>query len=78
MALSKNFTLPEKCKNHWRALRESNIDQTVFIQNCLEVVLFFRGNWRGLLLGRRARGLFRRRQKQDGRASSCRELSSLL
>ena len=25
MALSKNFTLPEKCKNHWRALRESLI-----------------------------------------------------
>lgn len=42
MALSKNFTLPEKCKNHQRALRESNIDQTVFIQNCLEVVLFLR------------------------------------
>lgn len=75
MALSKNFTLPEKCKNHWRALRESNIDQTVFTQNCLEVVLFLRETgvdcfWAALccLPAPEARG----------RANSCGELSSLL
>lgn len=61
MALSKNFTLPEKCKNHWRALRESNIDQTVFIQNCLEVVLFFRETGADCFW----RTVFHRRQKQD-------------
>lgn len=52
MALSKNFTLPEKCKNHWRALRESNIDQTVFYSKLFGSSLISQRNWRGLLLAR--------------------------
>lgn len=73
MALSKNFTLPEKCKNNYRALRESNIDQTVFIQNCLEVVYF---SWTPTVS---ASGLILPVEPEPRQhANPCAELSSLL
>lgn len=45
MALSKNFTLPEKCKNRRRAPRvDSRIDQTVLDSKTVwKEVLFLRG-----------------------------------
>lgn len=49
MALSKNFTLPEKCKNH-RSAPTVRCWSVALTQNCLEVVLDLTRDWRGPLL----------------------------
>lgn len=69
MALSKNFTLPEKCKNH-RSAPTVRCWSVALTQNCLEVVLDLTRDWRGPLLapppGPKPRPPARRgRQKRD-------------
>lgn len=57
MALSKNFTLPEKCKNRRRAPRvDSRIDQTVFDSKLFGSSLISQRDWRGGRLLARKKG----------------------
>lgn len=87
MALSKNFTLPEKCKNHWRALRESLILIRQFLYSKLfgSSLIFLRETGAGAASGH-ALSLFSLfffsspGSAPEARrcANSCGELSSLL
>lgn len=81
MALSKNFTLPEKCKNH-RSAPTVRCWSVALTQNCLEVVLDLTRDWRGPLLApplAPSPAPSPPRAPEAGRhANSCGERSSLL
>lgn len=58
MALSKNFTLPEKCKNHSRALRESLILIRQFYSKLFGSSLNTQRNWRStIVIGIRSKAM---------------------
>ena len=93
MALSKNFTLPEKCKNHWRALRESLILIRQFLYSKLfgSSLIFLRETGAGAASGNALSSVVfvfffvfcffsspGSAPEARRRANSCGELSSLL
>lgn len=65
MALSKNFTLPEKCKNHQRAPTVQCWSDSFFESKLFGSSLISQRNWRGPLLAPPSSRPPRRRQKRD-------------